>query len=618
MVLPVTLAHHDDEAAIDFIARLAKANGFASLRGFLAHTDTTANAIVHGEAEALAFVSSWSGVPAARLERLATAASGAGGTWRMGCATLSKDMRSGRVQRFCARCVLKDREMAAGRMASRAYRRAWWSIRGIEGCPVHNCALTEVAVDAEGDVHDFPGFVEDNFKLIDQAAAASFSSSQPELDRYLRDRVFRNDGDGFLDRLDAHVAAEFSRYLGEFLVLHDLKAWMRDDTDSREWGFTLAIRGEQQIRRVVEEVIDHKRPKAKYVESVLGPMVHWLRRNITKDAYQSVVDLMQDILEHNMPFGEGQIILKPVQARHLYCVNSAHADYGITKDRIRALMQANDPGFRGSLPDSRTYFDAPTLRPVLQAAVDTLNSREAGEVLGVSEEMVHGLLRAGVLEQVEQRAKGTRAFVRIQKSELTRFIQTLEAKPTMVSDAEGMPSLSSVVTSLRLPFLQLVGMVLEGSLEALIVPGNGPIFERIHLPSAELTTRGSSTRKSWRKTSVDPLAGGDDKLMRLKEAELALGTTTATVAELVKRGYIRQQVLRRETGRDVKFVERQSLAQFKAVYASLTEIAKFSKGYRAAIKVDLENAGIAPIFEPEGFIARFYRRSELAQAGLSV
>lgn len=80
--------------------------------------------------------------------------------------------------------------------------------------------------------------------------------------------------------------------------------------------------------------------------------------------------------------------------------------------------------------------------------------------------------------------------------------------------------------------------------------------------------------------------------------------------------YLRQRTLRRETGRAVKFIERQSLAEFQAAYASLTEIAKSRRGYRAVIKVELETAGLAPIFEPEGFIARFYRRSDLIRAGI--
>ncbi|GGA92444.1 hypothetical protein GCM10011491_20580 [Brucella endophytica] len=192
-----------------------------------------------------------------------------------------------------------------GRMASRAYRRAWWSIRAIKGCPVHGCALTEVAVDAAGDVHDFPQFVKANLGLIEDVAATSVPSRQPRLDTYLRDRVFLDSGDGFLDRLDAHVTAEFSRYLGDFLILQDVRAWMHEGTDLREWGFNIAVKGEGEIRHVMAEVIDRKRPTTQYIESVIGPMVKWLRRNQAKEAYAPVIDLMQDILERNMPFGEG-------------------------------------------------------------------------------------------------------------------------------------------------------------------------------------------------------------------------------------------------------------------------------------------------------------------------
>ncbi|WP_234634675.1 hypothetical protein [Allorhizobium ampelinum] len=69
MVLPVTLEHHGLEAPIDFVARLAVANGFSSLRDFLAHTEISARAIISGDVDGLAVVAEWSGVPAARLAR---------------------------------------------------------------------------------------------------------------------------------------------------------------------------------------------------------------------------------------------------------------------------------------------------------------------------------------------------------------------------------------------------------------------------------------------------------------------------------------------------------------------------------------------------------------------
>lgn len=601
MVLPVTLRHHDDEAAIDLVARLAAANGYPSLREFLAHTDTTVSAIMQGNPDALALVSEWSGVSVSTLGKLSASAAGTGGTWQMGCATFSKDMRSGRVQRFCARCVLEDRERETGRLVSRAYRRAWWAVRGIEGCPAHQCALTKMPVAADGDVHDFPRFVKSNLGMIEEAATASVPSRQPRLDTYLRDRMFLDGEDGFLDMLDAHVAAEFSRYLREFLVLHDVKAWMHEETDPREWGFNLAVMGEYEIRRVVAEVIDRKRPTTQYVESVVGPMAKWFRRNAAKEAYGPVIDLMQDILERNMPFGEGQIIFKSVRTRHLYCVNSAHADSGINKDRIRTLMKVNDPDFRDGLPDSRTYFDAAALRPLLEAARDTMTSKEAGEALGLREERVHDLLAAGILAQVETRSDGERTYTRISKSAVEELTHRLKGKMTAAASDEGYMSLAEAARTWHRPFHTLVTMILEDSLETSIVPGRAPVLQRVRVASDGV------------KVDVSPLAGGDDGLMRLKEVEVALGTTTATIAELIKRGYLRLQVQRRETGRSVKFVSRRSLADFEEKYTSLSTIAKKRNGFRAAIKSELDKLGITPIYEPTGFNARFYRRSDLAR-----
>ncbi|MVA80518.1 hypothetical protein GOZ89_13905 [Agrobacterium vitis] len=606
MVLPVTLVHHDLETPIDFVARLAAANGFSSLRDFLAHTEIGVRAIIAGDVDALAVVAEWSGVPAARLARWAVAGNGPGGTWRMGCATLSKDMRAGRKMRFCAQCVLEDREREPGRMAARAYRRAWWNVNGIEGCTAHKCALTEVRVAADGDVHDFPQFVKANLGMIEEGAAAPLLNRQPRLDAYLRDRMFLDHGDGFLDGLDAHVVAEFSRYLGDCLVLHDIRAWMHEETNPREWGFNLAAMGEDEIRRVFAEIIDRKRPTTQYVESVVGPMAKWFRRNAAKEAYGPVIDLIQDILERNMPFGEGQIIFKPVRTRHLYCVNSAHADSGINKDRIRALMKANDPNFRDGLPDSGTYFDAAALRPILEEATGTLTSKEAWSLLGVAEATFHHLLKDGILHQVETRGGGERAYTRIRADAVDDLIRRISNRTTLVADDEDMMSLSEAARAMHREYRNLVAMVLSGSLEAFMVQGEEPVFQRLRLKKGAL------------KIDAGRTAGGDEKLMRLKEAELALGTTTGTINELISRGYLRTQHVRRETGLTVKFVERQSLIEFNDGHASLSAIAKSRQGYRASIKCELEALGVAPIFEPKGFNARFYCRADLVQAGFNI
>ena len=52
MVLPVTLVHHHLETSINFVARLAAANGFLSVCDFFAHTEIGVGAIIAGDFDA--------------------------------------------------------------------------------------------------------------------------------------------------------------------------------------------------------------------------------------------------------------------------------------------------------------------------------------------------------------------------------------------------------------------------------------------------------------------------------------------------------------------------------------------------------------------------------------
>lgn len=603
MALPVTLDYHADETAIDFVARLAAANGFSSLRSFLGHTDVTAKTIVQGEDDALSIVSEWSGVAVSCLKTLAVVGSEAGGNWQMGRATLSKDMRPGRRYRFCARCVLEDRQSMSGRLVARAYRRAWWSVRGIEGCHVHDCALLEVSVDSEDDIHDFPRFVRANIAHIQGMAGVPLPRRQPALDRYLRERMFQVGGDSFLDALDVHVAAEFSRYLGDFLVLHDLRDHMPEGGSASEWGFLLASRGEPAIRQIVSEVVHRNPPPGKRVEPVIGPMVRWLRRNVTKVAYQPVVDLVQDVLERTMPFGPGETILRPVVVRNVHSVITAQEEFGLHAPRIRTLVHEHFPDLRMDRSDGETYFDAVFATPILRAATETLTSRQAADALGLTEGRMQDFLEAGILEQVESRAGDERAYTRVRRSAVSDLEGRLVEKSSEVESDVGLLSLPSAARDWRRPYHSLVSMILDGALDSFALAGNAPILDRVRV------------RPDGRNPASGPTADIDGQWMKAKEVERALGTTTATVSELIDRGYLRAQSFHRVASKAVKLIERQSVEEFGETYASLSDIAKSRQGFRAAIKAELDAAGVAPIFEPTGLIARFYRKTDLPKIG---
>jgi hypothetical protein len=365
------------------------------------------------------------------------------------------------------------------------------------------------------------------------------------------------------------------------------------------------VAGESKIREVIAMVIDREQPKTKYVGGVLGPMIRWLRRNGSKQDYKPIAELVQDILERNMPFGPGQTILKPVKSRHVYCINSAHAEFGLDKVRIRALM-AELPNFRSGLPDARTYFDAVAARPILEAASETLNSKEAGKVLGLNEQRMWDLIDARIIEVVETRSDNARAYARVAKSTVLALDLRL-AKATIPTEADDrLVSLTTAAQSWKRPFHSLVSMVLDGTLKGYLLSGDDPVLSRLRVKPGGLNL------------DLGSEAGGDDEWMRMKEVERVLGTTTATVNELIERGYLRVRTARRETGRTVKLVERRTVSEFNSTHVSLSGIAKLTQGYRAIIKADLEELNVFPIFEPEGFIARFYKKSALAQVGFVI
>lgn len=606
MRLPVTVPHHDDEAAIDFVARLAAANGFQSLNDLLEHADLAAAALVSGDNEAMSSVSMWSGVDIERLRALAVSSSGPGGRWQLGFATLSRDMRPGRTMRFCACCVVDDRLQEEGRLAARAYRRAWWSVRGIESCGIHGCSLTEVGIEAGIDLHDFPLFVSRNTEMIATAAASAGRGRQPRLDAYLQGRVLFEAATGFLDKFDAHVAVELARHLGEYIASHDLQDRMIEQSDPAEWGFGVASEGADGIRAMLAKDIDRLRPRTKHVAQMLGPMSRWLNRNQDKAAYREVVDLFQDILERNMPFGEGQIIFRPAARRYLYCLNSAHAEFGVQTKRIRALMKASDDSFDDGYSDSATYIPADVLRPILQSAADTLTSVEAGKMTGLSERRVHNLVSAGIFEQVETRDRSERSYSRIKPSSVRDVLSRLEDGATPISSADGYVSMAEATRYWHRRYHEVVATVLERHVESYIIPGEAPSIVRIRVAPDAL------------KHVVDPMAGGDEELMRREEAKRVLGTTNATIKALISLGYLDGRTLPMMSGHKVQFIQRRSLSDFQQRYATLSQIGKAFGWNPRSVPSKLKDLGISPVFEPRGAVARFFEKSELAKADIHI
>lgn len=600
MTLPNTLQMQPMETPVDLLARLAAVNAFPTLRDFLDHTEVTADRIVAGEPAAMEHVSLWSGIPTAKLVASALKSADSS-TWSVGHALFNKEMRPGRRQRFCAACVLNDLETREGRTVGRAFRRAWWMSRGIQSCPEHGCLITEVAVSREHDLFDFPRFVEANLDLIRKAADIPSSSPQPRLDRYLFRRVTTAPGSSFADSLEAHVLHEFSMYLGRFMEVHDVVTDFDHECNLAERGFGIVAGGEQAVRAMICGVIDRVRPSAKKMHSFFTTMGAWLKRNVDRAGYRYLIDMLHDIAVSNIPLGETDSFIKPVLERRMYCVITAAGDYGLTLNRVREIMASVDPNFRDGLVNAQTYVKSSLLIPALEAARETITSIEAAKVMGVSEQRVWDLIWAGLIPVVEARNDGRRPYTRIARKDFDAFTDSLCARARLAAPSCKTLPLTEVARKWKRPLHDLILMILEGNLDVWLVNDQGPVVSRLRMAPEQL------------KMANMDLLGGTDDLKRPKEVEKHLGTTTATVNELIRRGFLIVRMdARTDTKRVVMFVERASLDQFEDGHLSLSSIVKSYGSHRKAIKAELDRLGIRPIFEPEGKVARFYKKADLA------
>lgn len=604
MTLPVTLPFHVDESTISLVSRLANANGFTSAQSFLMFTYTSREAILRGDFEALSEISNQSDVSIDRLTQSSIVYQYSGSNWKLGHATFNKEMRPGKMLRFCAQCIIDDIENGTGREASRPYSRSWWYCRGIEGCPDHNCRLVEIAVETFDIRDDLTTFVAANIHLIREHATNKDQSSAPELDRYLRDRIFQNNKTTFINDLGEHIVYELSRYLGDFIGSQNLSEWQSESTDQREWGFLLASKGRAEIERVFAEVIDQTRPTVRLLTQFFGPIIKWLRRNETKPAYNEVVLLFQQIAEKSLPLGPGMTFIRPVEKRYLYCVNTAHEEFKIDKKRIKSLIVKAGLITRTHLPNSSLYFDAAAARPIFEDALKTLNTTDAADILGIHQNKFRELVKAGLLPQVEERQE-TRCYIRIQQMELNELQSKLLDRAENTNDNDGQwIAPQDFARDFSFPLHDLLKMVLNGMVKVRVISGSKGVVERLRINKEEVRLL-----VHQHQTSVE------EKLVTFEDALTLLGTSDPTLMELIKLGYVTEKHDNR-THKRTRFFNVSSIRNFKDKYISLVDLCNKLEVNRAGMKGRLAELGIFPLFDKSNRVASYYARLDLMKVKL--
>ncbi len=609
MKLPVKVTFHpEDETPLSLASRLARAMGYPSVGELLGGGGTNVRAVVQGEGYAMQVLASWSDVSVAELRRFAVPTSEEAGEWRLGDAVFRKEMRVAGRFRFCPHCLADDLENGCDRPAARPYGRASWVTRAITACTRHRTLLIEAA--AGEHANDFSLFVAEGRHLVDRSVRAA-DEADLLVDAYVERRIAGMKTQSFIDRQEVHVLLTLWQFLGSFVHRHlphyNISGRPASAASVRAVGFMIASGGIEVIRATLLEAIEVHRPHAAAIVAFFGSSIRRFRENADLPAYAEIVDLLQGFVRH-IPLGTGDLFIRRVEQRFLHSIHSAAAEYGIEDERVRRLLEERGVITRSNLPHHSVYFKVEEAKSALSGAADNMTTADVVAVLGTTQDLVREMIEHGLLTVSERGVKNSRPFYRVSRRELQRFIDRLFGGVPLVTGGEGdgLITLRRASQGKGLTMVEVIKIIMDEKFLRL-----GRADDTMKLGS--LMVASSELLPFWKKASK-PL---DDDYATMKQTERLISTAKVTLAALVRKGFL-PVVMRTnpKTKRPQPYVLKSDIEAFMGAHLSLRRLARGWGLNVVTMKSQLEGAGVKPIFEPSGLVARFYRRPDLIEAAL--
>jgi DNA-binding transcriptional MerR regulator len=107
--------------------------------------------------------------------------------------------------------------------------------------------------------------------------------------------------------------------------------------------------------------------------------------------------------------------------------------------------------------------------------------------------------------------------------------------------------------------------------------------------------------------------GVPSDLLNNRQAARLLRVAPPTIRYLIENGYVSTSTdWNMKTNRKQSYIRLASVEKFAETHISIADLAAQLETHPAVIEKMLSKNGIAPIYEQEGRVARFYQQSELA------
>lgn len=605
------------EARLGLTSRLAMANGFPSMRDFVAITGTSPHAINVGDPAAVIMLSEWSGVDAPLLSSWAIGALEIGATWRLGNALMSRDMRPGYTHRYCPKCVVRDVADGTGPKYLRPFMRVWWTTRAILNCPEHGCPIEE----AKTDVHhagDFALFIATHLPQIEAEARDSRVSPSFEVDKYVAARLHDISTNTYLDSLETYVAVDLCRNLGRFQQTNRIGDGPPAVALSHiETGYAIASQGPSKIETVVADAINLQKPSAGEFQSVFGSLREWLLRNYKRVEFAGVVKLFQDIAERHLPIGTEETFVLPTSRRFLHSVRSASIEYNMMEDRVYNLVVQAGLVEPSELTSGRIYFDADRGHEVLSAALETITTSEIASIFGTDIDTVRSMLDANLMPRVEAFGN-SRVYSRVRKKDVDAFLERLTVDIAQGSELARLDDLGNACRVARCKKYEIFELALNGELPSLRRSPDSSLLCSFLVDPAEVRAgiavkRRTTANEKRHDETATRFAG--DQLVSWQDVSRRLKASGITGWTLLKLGFLKGVVAANPTTwRQQKYATLKSLEAFDRAHISLSTLAEQRGISPRKLRQELDAKRIRPIYDQSVSASRpslFYRRKDV-------
>lgn len=589
--LPLTVDLVPGESATSLGSRLARRNGVQRLITFCSDVGIDYFALANGDPQEVARLAALAGVDLATLQ-LGTPQLIEPGWFRLGKERIKFTAFSRTSLRSCPACLTE------GRHVDHAGHHGLWQLTSVRTCPVHGCYL--VALPARQNGND----TFDIMRLLERYAPVApipAPADDLELERYLRQRVQCGAGDGWLDRLPFHVAAQTCEGFG-LLLTHGPNA-KRDQMSPPEWasagaaGFRVLREGPNALRASLKTIQMAQPLDNTLYRTRFRVFFEWLRYRDDDPDFDVIRDIVRDFVFRNFPIAEGQVVLgQTCPEQYVHSLATARSTFGISGWKLGRRLAAIGLAQRSSVSKRfvlSDYAPADVVRDIVTEVDALLNATEAAERVGIDRTMMTKFTARGLIPRYYAEHNTTPLY---HPRDLAAFLSKL--RRLAVKDAAPQHPFDIPEASRRLsvPMDRVTQVILENQI-------------RLYADGAP------QARFRDFRVLIDSIQGafGAEQEGALKPSEAAkrLQVSVRTVRGLLDQGILESRLVReQQTARTRRYVTSRSVESFAAEYITVIDLAAQSGRLPGAEAILQSDRGIQPL-ALDGRCNTIYRRCDL-------